>query len=64
MLNAHHDDVAQHLRHVIGLLKSKDIAVDWSQLLWDLRGWDGDERKVQRRWARGFWRRAEDDESP
>lgn len=59
LLNAHHEDVDQHLRHVIGLLKSKDIAVDWSQLLWDLRGWDSDERKVQRRWARSFWRQGD-----
>ena len=61
LLNAHQDDVAQHLRHLIGLLKSKDVAVDWSQLIWDLRGWDFDDRKVQRRWARGFWKRADQD---
>ena len=63
LLNAHYDDVAQHLRHVIGLLKGKDIAVDWSWLLTHLRHWDSDTRWVQRQWARGFWRRADDDES-
>ncbi len=59
LLNAHQDDIAQHLRHLVGLLKSKDVAIDWTQLIWDLRGWDHDESKVQRQWARGFWRREE-----
>jgi len=56
LLNCHHDDLPDHLRHTIGLLKSKDIPVDWTQLLWDVHNWQHESRKAQRDWARNFWR--------
>lgn len=56
LLNAHHDDLPEHLRHAIGLLKSKNVPVDWVRLLRDLRAWDHPARYVQRSWARSFWR--------
>src|SRR5688500_11034583 len=31
LLNAHADDLSEHLRQTISLLKSKDIPVDWRQ---------------------------------
>ncbi len=55
LLNCHRDDLHVHLRRVVGLLKSKEIPVDWPQLLFDIRGWDWDSRRVQRRWAKSFW---------
>lgn len=55
LLNSHRDDVSTHLRHAIGLLKSKEIPVDWAQLLYDLRWWGSEHRAVQREWARAFW---------
>ena len=58
LLNAHREDMPQHLRHLVGLLKAKDVAVDWAQLLHDVRGWDHPRRAVQREWARAFWRQA------
>lgn len=56
LLNAGRDDLTDHLRHAISLLKAHDIPVDWLQLLLDLRGWDWDSRSVQRNWALAFWR--------
>ena len=56
LLNCHRDDLPSHLRHVIGLLKSKDIPVDWTQLLRDVQNWQWQGRDVQREWARKFWR--------
>jgi len=56
LLNSHEDDVAQHLRHAVGLLRSKDVLIDWPQFLRDLRGWGWESRSVQRAWARGFWK--------
>lgn len=44
-----------HLRQAIGLLRAKNIAVNWHELLVDVRDWENPERKVQRRWARAFW---------
>jgi CRISPR system Cascade subunit CasB len=65
LLNAHADDLPEHLRHVISLLKSKDKPVNWLRLLRDLKQWDREDRRVQRLWAKGFWGEAveDDDES-
>jgi CRISPR system Cascade subunit CasB len=60
LLSAHPDDLADYLRQAVGLLKSKDVPVDWQQLLKDVRAWKSrDERwriEVQKEWARAFWR--------
>lgn len=55
LLNAHADDLSEHLRQMISLLKSKDIPVDWRQLLRDVINWDDDDRFVQRNWSKAFW---------
>lgn len=49
------DDLHEHLRHAISLLKSKQVPVDWARLIDDLRWWNTDDRRVQREWARAFW---------
>ena len=51
--------VGVHLRHAMSLAASKNIAVDWSQLLRDLEQWGHPQRFVQRRWARSFWRQTD-----
>jgi len=60
LLSAHPDDLGDYLRQATGLLKSKDVAVDWQQLLRDVLAWKSrDERpriRVQKEWARAFWR--------
>lgn len=58
LLNSHVDDVPEHLRHAVGLLRGKGIAVDWAQLLWDVERWGWEGRDVQREWARAYWGRA------
>ena len=55
LLDAHRDDVAEHLRHLVSLLKVHEVPVDWAQLLTHLIGWDSESRWVQRQWARAFW---------
>lgn len=55
VLDSHADDLADHLRHAVSLLRSQEIPVDWAQLLRDLRGWNRESRDVQRQWARAFW---------
>ncbi len=59
LLNCHRDDLPDHLRHAISLLRSKEIPVDWKRLLRDVLAWDHDSRYVQRNWAREFWRSAQ-----
>jgi CRISPR system Cascade subunit CasB len=56
LLNCHQDDLPDHLRHIIGLLKSKEIPINWLQLLNDVQNWQRESRDVQRQWARKFWR--------
>jgi CRISPR system Cascade subunit CasB len=55
LLNCHRDDLSQHLRQVVSLLKSKEVPINWAQLLHDIRNWNWESRDVQRSWARGFW---------
>jgi CRISPR system Cascade subunit CasB len=55
LLNSHADELADHLRHIVSLLKSKEVSINWRQLLNDIRWWDRDDRDVQRKWAKAFW---------
>jgi CRISPR system Cascade subunit CasB len=58
LLAAHPDDLPEYLRQAVSFLKSKEVPVNWNQLLWDLQSWDRrDDPKysVQKKWARSFW---------
>lgn len=58
LLAAHPDDLPEYLRQAVSFLKSKDIPVNWNQLLWDLQNWekrDDPKYSVQKKWARSFW---------
>jgi CRISPR system Cascade subunit CasB len=55
LLNAHPDDLDDHLRHAISLLKSDEQPLDWYRLLEDLLQWEHPEGHVQLRWARDFY---------
>lgn len=66
LLSAHPEDLFEHLRQVIRLLKAEEVPVDWDQLLWDLRNWGREDRRVQWQWSRSFYvgqREAEGGES-
>jgi CRISPR system Cascade subunit CasB len=58
LLNAHPEDLDDHLRHAVRLLESAKPPqpVDWFQLFGDLLQWDHPEGHVQRGWARDFYR--------
>ena len=63
LLGAHPDDLDFHLRQGVSFVKSRDVPVNWNQLLADVLAWGHPERYVQRRWARAFWgRRAQETE--
>lgn len=55
LLAAHPDDLPDYLRQAVSFLKSKDIPINWNELLKDLQGWGHAERYVQKKWARSFW---------
>ncbi|MGH2532272.1 MAG: type I-E CRISPR-associated protein Cse2/CasB [Thermomicrobiales bacterium] len=55
LLNCHRDDLHEHLRSAVSLLRAHEVAVDWLRLLRDVRDWEAESRWVQRAWARAFW---------
>ena len=61
LLNAHPDDLADHLRHAVSLLKSKEHSFDWFRLFGDLLHWSRPDGAVQLRWARDFYGTAPED---
>jgi len=64
LLDAHRDDLAEHLRHAVRLLAAEELGFDWQRLMEDLRHWNHDERWVQRRWARDYWGSRADETPP
>jgi CRISPR system Cascade subunit CasB len=58
LLSAHPDDLQFGLRQAVSFLKSKEVPVNWQQLLFDILNWGHPDGFVQRQWARGFWGRA------
>ena len=57
LLSAHSQDLHFYLRQAVSFLKSKEVPVNWPQLLADLRGWSHPDSYVQHAWARAFWGR-------
>ena len=55
LLAAHPDDLPDHLRQAVGFLKSKNIAIDWNQLFYDVQHWGHPKHTVQKAWARAYW---------
>lgn len=58
LLDAHPDDVADHLRHAVSLARAHDVPLDWVRALKDLLGWRSSERWVQRKLAHDYWHEA------
>lgn len=57
-LNCDRDALPTHLRQLLSLLHARDpdAPIDWERLFWDIVDWEDADRRVQRRWAEGFWR--------
>ena len=55
MLRSDHDELPHHLRRAVMQLRSGGVAIEWEQLLRDLRWWGAPAKRVQQRWARDYW---------
>lgn len=64
LLNAEADELPNYLRQIVGLLKSKEIAVNWEQLFKDVQFWNSENSRVREKWARGFWGNSGNDHNP
>jgi len=56
LLEADDEQLAQHLRQLVSLLKAKGLAVNWEQLLQGLINRQYDPEETKRRWAQSFYR--------
>lgn len=58
LLEAHREQLEDHLRHAVSMAATAQppIGIDYIQLFYDLRRWNDDNRPVQFRWARSFYR--------
>jgi len=59
LLDADIDELPWRLRHLTSQLAAVGIAIDWPDLLKDLRRWPDPQRRVQIRWAREYWAASE-----
>jgi CRISPR system Cascade subunit CasB len=57
LLAAHPDDLEFYLRQAVSFLRSKEVPVQWHQLLSDVLAWGHPDRYIQKRWANAFWGR-------
>lgn len=48
-------EFAYKLRQLVKLAKSKDVGINWLQLLKDLKNWNHPEKFVQKKWARNYF---------
>lgn len=55
LLNANREELPNRLRHIVSLLKSRQVQLDFDRLFKDLRWWDSEFKSVQEHWARSFW---------
>ena len=63
LLAAHPDDLDFYLRQAISFLKSKEMPINWHQLLFDVMAWGHPDRYAQKDWARAFWGRPQKDQN-
>ncbi len=56
LLNAHADDIGDYLRHTVSILKTHQRPLDWFSLFEDLLYWEHQDKNVQLRWARDYYR--------
>jgi len=62
LLNSDREDLPSYLRQIISLLKSKELPMNWHDLLRGIKQWNRLDKKIQREWANGFWGNVPTDE--
>ncbi|MCL4560031.1 MAG: type I-E CRISPR-associated protein Cse2/CasB [Chloroflexi bacterium] len=55
LLAADLEDLPGYLRQAVSFLRSKNVLINWDQLLRDIQDWDREDRRVQKHWASAFW---------
>lgn len=55
LLDCNSEELPYMLRQAVALASADDVAINWTQLLRDIRYWEHPDRFVQRKWAENFW---------
>jgi CRISPR system Cascade subunit CasB len=55
LLDTSLEDIQTPLTALVRQMKAKEVAIDYPQLLADLRQWEHPNQYIQDRWARAFW---------
>lgn len=55
VLSSDRSELPPALWRCIGLLRDREIRIDYARLTWDIAKWDHQDRGVQRSWARDFY---------
>ena len=63
LLDADRDQLPDRLRRAVSLVRAERVGLDWSRLLSDLVDWFRPDRRVQREWARAFYRAAAEEDA-
>jgi CRISPR system Cascade subunit CasB len=48
-------DIQTPITALVRQMKSKEVAIDYPQLIFDLNGWEHPDQYIQDKWARTFW---------
>ena len=56
LLTSDIEELPDTLRQAVSLLKSKEIPINWRQLLRDVLAWTYEDGYAQKQWGRAFWR--------
>lgn len=55
LLNAVREDLDFQLRQLHSLVASKDIGINYSEMLKSLKYWDNSDKFIQKKWAHDYW---------
>jgi CRISPR system Cascade subunit CasB len=55
LLDTDREELPYKLRQAITLIARDGVRLDWVLLIRHLRHWEDADRRVQKKWARGFW---------
>ena len=55
LLDCEREHLPFRLRQAVRLAAASEQAIDWTQLLLDIIGWEQPERRIQLRWARSYF---------
>lgn len=61
LLSAGPEELAAHLRHLVTLIATSGLGIDWADLRQTVLHWTAPDSRQRRQWARDFWAYETDD---